>query len=549
MSSITRPPRAGIDVSYRQGNERIARFLSFFPGPGVLGFIGSLLVAVTSYLAGVIRFRNSLADDLNLSYLTFGHGYLASNFVFVLGLSLLIIAWLKLGRMTVIDARPSIDKRRRAIDRCLFVWLFPLLFSAPIMSRDSYSYLMQGAMVRDGFNPYEKGAIVDPGPYLGEVSSMWRNTTTPYGPLHLWIGEGITSIVGSNVSAGLVCYRILSVAGFLVIMWSVPRIAQALNGDPAMALWLGVANPMMLIHLVGGMHNEAVMVALMTLGVFLALKHRYAVSIALLALAISVKAPAAIAVPFVVWMATNYYSRKNGRRFVAFLVSGLVAVVETLVIMQLINFGSGLTWQWIFQISGNSVVVVPLSLPTIISDVATPFIHLFDPSFHYNAMLATTRKVFSLVMVIGVAVTWWVFRGDDRRNVIGIACASFVAYVTNAVAFPWYFASVIAFLGVICPPLWVVNLSVGGSVALALFFTGTGDSLLYKQATGAAILIAGWLATFYVCPVDVANRPGWRISRGQTADAQLPSLSASAQPAPVTKENQEAAPQAASEPA
>ena len=156
MSSITRPPRAGIDVSYRQGNERIARFLSFFPGPGVLGFIGSLLVAVTSYLAGVIRFRNSLADDLNLSYLTFGHGYLASNFVFVLGLSLLIIAWLKLGRMTVIDARPSIDKRRRAIDRCLFVWLFPLLFSAPIMSRDSYSYLMQGAMVREASTPTKR---------------------------------------------------------------------------------------------------------------------------------------------------------------------------------------------------------------------------------------------------------------------------------------------------------------------------------------------------------------------------------------------------------
>ena len=107
--------------------------------------------------------------------------------------------------------------------------------------RDVYSYLMQGAMQRDGFDPYTQGAAVNPGPYLLEVSHDWRNTTTPYGPLHLWIGEGVTRLVGDNVTAGVLVYKLISVLGFVAIAWAVPRIARELGGDPALALWLGVA--------------------------------------------------------------------------------------------------------------------------------------------------------------------------------------------------------------------------------------------------------------------------------------------------------------------
>ena len=37
-------------------------------------------------------------------------------------------------------------------------WLAPLLLSVPVFSRDTYSYLAQGALLRDGFDPYLVGA-------------------------------------------------------------------------------------------------------------------------------------------------------------------------------------------------------------------------------------------------------------------------------------------------------------------------------------------------------------------------------------------------------
>src|SRR5690625_6495403 len=36
----------------------------------------------------------------------------------------------------------------------MWAWIAPLLLAAPLSSRDVYSYLLQGAMVRDGFDPY-----------------------------------------------------------------------------------------------------------------------------------------------------------------------------------------------------------------------------------------------------------------------------------------------------------------------------------------------------------------------------------------------------------
>ena len=165
--------------------------------------------------------------------------------------------------------------------------------AAPILSRDVYSYLMQGAMLRDGFNPYKQGAAVNPGPYLMEVSHDWRNTTTPYGPLHLWIGEGVTRLVGDNVTLGVIAYKLLSVAGFALIAWCVPRIAHRIGSAPRLAMWLGVLNPAMVFHMVGGMHNESVMVGLVSLGLYWAVTERpwhIVAAVAVISVSVSLKA-------------------------------------------------------------------------------------------------------------------------------------------------------------------------------------------------------------------------------------------------------------------
>jgi hypothetical protein len=54
--------------------------------------------------------------------------------------------------------------------------------------------------------------------------------------------------------------RLLAVLGLLLAGWALHRLGRE------RALWLGVANPLVLLHLVGGMHNEALMLGLLLAG-------------------------------------------------------------------------------------------------------------------------------------------------------------------------------------------------------------------------------------------------------------------------------------------
>ena len=166
--------------------------------------VAALLIALGSYGAGAIRYKGGVLRALHADFLSYGHGASFSNTVMWCGLILFVGAWCIAGlRLNEVDLKKTV-----------VAWVAPFVVAAPILSRDVYSYLMQGAMLRDGFNPYKQGAAVNPGPYLLEVSHDWRNTTTPYGPLHLWLGEGVTSLVGENVTAGVIVYKLISIAGF-----------------------------------------------------------------------------------------------------------------------------------------------------------------------------------------------------------------------------------------------------------------------------------------------------------------------------------------------
>ena len=68
------------------------------------------------------------------------------------GVAVMLIAWLWLGR-SVIDG----SAREYTMVATTGFWLAPLLLSVPVFSRDTYSYLAQGALLRDGFDPYAVG--------------------------------------------------------------------------------------------------------------------------------------------------------------------------------------------------------------------------------------------------------------------------------------------------------------------------------------------------------------------------------------------------------
>ena len=130
-------------------------------------------------------------------------------------------------------------------------------------------------------------------------------------------------------------------------------------------------------------------------------------------------------------------------------------------------------------------------------------LQLFDDTFRYNTALGWTRTVFSVLMLVGLAVVWWIFRprrGEayERRAVAGTTAAYTVAFAANAVTLPWYYASVISLAGTFKPPAWVVRVAVGASIVVALAFQGSGNHRLYDMwflafAAIAAVVAVEWL--------------------------------------------------------
>lgn len=472
------------------------------------GVAASVLIFLGSFGGGAIRYRDGILRALNLDFLAYGHGAGISNTVIAVGIFGSVIAWALMGRVMVFRGERESNRNWRPLNKVLAAWLAPLIFAAPIMSRDVYSYLMQGAMLRDGYNPYTEGAAANPGPMLLEVSHDWRNTTTPYGPLHLWLGEGITRIVGDNVTAGVFCYKIVSLAGFALIAWSVPRIAEILGGNPRLALWLGVANPLMVLHLVGGMHNESIMVGLVSVGLYLVLRGHFFSGVALAAVAVALKATAAIALPFFVWIAVHHWARawaarahrpapSTGQWVGSFVGAALAGAVETLGIVALITLASGTSWEWLAEISGNSKVINPLALPTFLAGLITDFATIFNPDFAFNAPLSVLRTVFSIVMVVGLVVVWWLFRSSPAQAGRGIAVAYGIAFVCNSVTLPWYYASLVSLIAVTPIRRNTAMWAAGLSVLVALAFTGSGNHQLYNSAWMFATSVFAWAITIW----------------------------------------------------
>lgn len=479
-----------------------------------LGTAAATCIALGSYGAGATRNRSGIMRELGLDPLMYGHGRGLMEALLTIGILGLVAAWLVLGR-----ARPDLRTTRLAT----WAWTAPLVLSAPILSRDVYSYLMQGAMLRDGYDPYTEGAAVNPGPYLWEVSHDWRNTTTPYGPAHLGLGKAITTAVGDDVTAGLIVYKLVSLLGFAMIIWAVPRIAAALGGNPAFALWIGAANPLMLLHMVGGMHNESIMVGLVSVGLLACVvptRRRLAWAsggIALIALAVSLKATAAIALPFVVWIMHARFATGNWpRRLGVFAGCGAWALALTLAVVDLVTVVSGASWGWVAEISGNSKVVNPLAGPTLLAELITPVAQLVNENFHYNTALAATRAASGVVMLAGLVVAWWYFRpsrgGYPARAIAGTCAAYAVAFMANAVTLPWYYASLVSLVGTFRAPAWVQRVAVGASVVVSLAFTGSGNHRFYDPWFLILAPFVALAAVAFVWPrkVPVAEAQGLR---------------------------------------
>jgi alpha-1,6-mannosyltransferase len=399
------------------------------------------------------------------------------------GAVMMALAWLMLGRFTLGPRRMS----RSQLDHTLLLWMVPLLIAPPMYSKDVYSYLAQSQISRIGLNPYKVG----PAPGLGldhvftlSVPSLWRETPAPYGPLFLWIGRGISALTGENIVAAVLSHRVVVLIGVGLIVWAVPRLARRCGVAEVSALWLGAANPLLLMHLVAGIHNEALMMGLMLTGTEFALRgidsagtsphwprrREEWVSVGLLVAGVvlitmssQVKLPGLLALGFVAMALAHRW----GGTVKPFLLASVLMMSISVLVMALIGWASGLGFGWIFTLGTANVVRSWMSPPTLLALGTGQVGILLGLGDHTTAVLSLTRAMG--VLIITITVTWLllaVLRGR-LHPVGGLGVALGATVLLFPVVQPWYL-------------LWAI-------IPLAAWATRSG----FRIATIAVTLIVG----------------------------------------------------------
>ncbi|MGU3434088.1 alpha-(1-_6)-mannopyranosyltransferase A [Actinomycetes bacterium M1A6_2h] len=490
----------------------------------LVGLIGSVLITFGGFGSGAVRRRDPLLEVMHLSWLRFGHGLVLSTAMVWIGVLLMIAAWVRIGRATLAHRTTT-----RQLLWVVPLWITPLLLAVPMFSRDAYSYLAQGALLRDGFDPYAVGPVANPGIILDNVSNVWTTTTAPYGPLFLLLGEGITSITGDNVVAGTMLLRLTMLPGLALTMWGVPKIARHFGADPTVALWLAVLNPLVLIHLIGGVHNEMLMVGLMTAGIALVLDRQHIAGVGLVAVAVAIKATAGIALPFLVWVWMIHErekegeSQRTGRGPVLLLFAktagiGLGVFVAVFVASSLV---AGVGIGWLTALSGSAKIINWLSLPTILAHLVTLSTSWFT-GVQLAPVLEVTRMLCAAALVVILAWAWWRFRRTERDAVNGILISLVAIVILSPAALPWYYSWPLAVAAGLTMSTGTLAVLVGLSSWLMLVFQPDGSIGLYTfphvlLATFAAVVAAVSLRT--VDPLrlrSVASRVDThdKVSRG-----------------------------------
>ena len=498
--SVPTPAAAATPTSTGpQTLSRLRDFASSADGrPALLGCLGAALITTGGLGAGSTKQHDPLLETLHLSWLRYGHGLVLSSIVLWIGVTLMLCAWLWLGRRALAGAASEFTMVASAA-----IWLAPLLLSVPLFSRDTYSYLAQGALLRDGLDPYAVGPIDNPNALLDNVSPIWTITTAPYGPAFIMIARLVTMLVGNHVIVGTMLLRLCMLPGLALLIWATPRIARHVGANVPIALWVCVLNPLVIIHLMGGVHNEMLMVGLMAAGIALTFEQRHVAGIAVVAVGLAVKATAGLALPFLVWVWMRHLRDRRGYRPLrAFSVAAGATVLIVVVVFAVLSGVAGVNLGWLTALAGSVKIINWLSLPTAAANLIHAFGGLFFPVSFYG-VLQVTRAVGIVIIVLALPLLWWRFRHDDRQAITGIAWAMLVVVLFAPAALPWYYSWPLAVLAPLAQSRRAVAAIAAFSTWIMVIFKPDGAHGMY---TWWHVLLATTIALCVWQTMDRAPR-------------------------------------------
>ncbi|RIW47114.1 DUF2029 domain-containing protein [Micromonospora endophytica] len=493
-----------------------------------MGLAGAVSLAVAGYLGGALPDTSTARSS--------GNGPLAVA-LWLLGTAAMVGAWWAL--------RGGAPSTRWAYVTA-GLWALPLLVTAPLGSRDVYSYACQGWVYADGGDPYITGVAAAGCPWLDTVAPVWRDTPAPYGPFFVLLAA-LAVVLGGGLVGTVLLLRLLAVAGLVVAAACLPGLARA-GGVPARrATWLLLACPLVGVHLVAGAHNDAVMLGLLLPALLLVTRRParpglllpgrpWVVLVAgvLLGLAVSVKVTAVVVVPFAALAAVRGQPRvatllRDGGPLLVGVLGGLVAP------SLLTGLGpgwlgglsrSGDTVQWTSPSTAVGMVVdyagdlfgrhpdaVPITraagLLLLATFLLTLWRHTWTTSRRPNTPTPSPTRPTSLIMKLLPSAS--VFQGNNFMiNAAGVGLAATV--VLSPVFHPWYATWPLAVLAVSASRTgwFVLPCAVVSFLALP---DGTNVARLVKAPGAVAMTVLVLAAALWA--LRRPSRPGRPSRRGR----------------------------------
>lgn len=434
------------------------------------GLLGVVLVTLSSLTPGYLPDASPMLRVPGVAFLHTPVGTALGTALLMLGVGLLLDAWFA--------TRPA-RQPGLSYPAVIAIWSVPFLLVPPVFSADAYAYAAEGWLIHNGLNPYEVGVGALPGPFADQTVMVWRWTPAPYGPLDLQLNHLVVDVFAHHPYWSVVGMRVPVLVAVAVMLHLLPRIAQRLGVDPRLGVWLGLVNPLVLVHLVGGAHNDALMMALVVAALWLALQGRLVVAVSLVAAAAAIKLPAIFAVLAVAVLADPVLSRSSSlslarlrpatalvdvrERTLRVVRRGLVASLLVVAVFVLINLATGLGFGWI---AGMNVpgMVATMSPSTMLGELFSQFFYALGL---YDLSWTSVRVVRTAFMVACVGLIGWLaLTVAHRRPITSLAWSLLAVAFCGPALHGWYLAWSGVLLGLTRPSRRMLRAAVWVSAGL-----------------------------------------------------------------------------------
>jgi hypothetical protein len=304
--------------------------------------------------------------------------------------------------------------------------------SPPLALTDVFNYVNYGRMeVVHHLNPYTTIPIFEPHSDPSYALSNWHELLSPYGPLFTLLTFAVVPLGVAASFWALKAVLALTSLATIALVW---RCARLLGRDPLAAIVLVGLNPVVLVWGLGGDHNDFLMAFFIMLGFYLLLLARaraerepdarlwaplLGVGV-VLAIAVGVKASAAILVPIVL------ASLLRDGRMLMRVVLGLVVGGALVGAASVLAFGLHIP-----DLSTQSKLVTSESVPNLIG-----------LALGSGGESETLHKVMDAVLVVCVMLCCWQafsrrWPASDRAFTAA-GWASVALLVTLSWVLPWY---------------------------------------------------------------------------------------------------------------